>query len=272
MRRLIAFAVAAGLGVLVAGCGLGPTAGWVIHLSSIAHSKALPGVPPSGSVTVTQGPGTAVAFGRQVLQISSGDFAYLSSVSWKLAWVPVVQVPTLRGMRDTVIGTVSLQLPAAWTAPGQPSWDGGGPTLNISIDKSIPARSERGAILTLYLPIRVAVIQGGSASAAHQRLTVAVGTDVGRARWGSLRANVLEPLSGISAMRYGQYFGFSTGNGGTNRYGQQIRNWSYEGLHVHLTTTSHIAFLAGENVVVYDRGTNWGRLYMQPLLPGQQFP
>jgi hypothetical protein len=262
-------AVAAGL--WLTSCGLGPPSGWVVGNGHRRFEQALSWPVSPGAVEVTSGWDTTVLFHAFEESVPLSDLHSLQAARFVRWWIPVAVVPTVAGAHDRVFGVASIQLTSGilWASEGRTA-NGPGPTLTLPFNVAIPTESSHGATVTLLAPLHVLFLQGSTPEGRKETLAAVVG--IGRHfRWSSPRRTRPVSLTAISAMREGDWFAFSPGNGGTSNRGTQTHEADF--LHGDLQAVVRITYQVAFNianpqgVVVYDRGTNWGYLYMEPGQP-----
>lgn len=262
-------AVAAGM--WLTGCGFGSPSGWVVGDGHRPFERALSLPVPPGAVEVTSGSDTTVLFRAFEESVPLSDLHSLHADRFVRWWLPLVVVPTVKGARDRVFGVASIQLPSGifWASAGRTA-GGPGPTLSFRFNVAIPAESSHGATVTLLAPLDILLLQGSTPEGRQETLSAVVG--IGRhVRWSPPKATAPVSLTAISAMREGNWFTFSPGNGGTSNRGTQTHEADclHGDLQAVVRITYQLAFTVTnpQGVVVYDRGTNWGYLYMEPGQP-----
>jgi hypothetical protein len=261
------------LGLLVAGCGFGPSTGWVVGSGYHRSEQALAPKAPPNTVEVTSGAGTTLRFGDFSESMALSDIQSIQATRYIQWWIPIATVPTLKGTQDRVFGVATIQLPAGmfWVS-GRHTASAPGPVLTFAFNVPIPAESSHGAVTTLLAPLRVLVIRATTPQNTKETLTAVLG--VGHQfRWSQPRRIPPASLTAISSMREGNWFDFSPGNGGTSNRGRQTHevNFLHGGIQALVRIIYQLDFTVTNplGVVVYDKGSQWGDLYMEPGLVPQ---
>lgn len=257
-----------GLAVLfsVAACSWFAPAGWTVGArGTVASRGVVPEQVTGEEFTMTKGSRLVVATDHGGFSVPSAVLDRIRRITITRVWVPVLQVPTLAGTQVTVATSIHVPLPAAWQAPGVPRWSDIPWSSLVTRRVAVPPETTWGAVMTLYLPLVVATVEGAGPGMPSEVLHMALRVGHGY-RLGSLRsvAPIAPKLFCINNPPMGSHFSTMRGSRVVKGPSVQVRNWSMWGESVksvaHYTL---FVYARSVGVIVYSDNTQWRYMYLQ---------
>lgn len=252
------FILASGLGFLLAGCGLGAPGGFVLTSTGYHSVTVLPQHSSGHDIILSKGSHTQVIVDTKHITVPSANITHLDgSAIHKTWWVPLLTVPTVEGMKLTLQGYASLQLPITWSN-GHTHWNETIQTTRIQFPQQIPSKTTHGGQITLAVEVQGTIIHGTSTTAGRQTL-VLTKADVGSLRWQGLKPTTPVSRQDVIKQTIGAQAGWMAGTGGSLGWFTQSPTWTaMSSVPFRANTRYRESIVPGfqnnhDNIIMYDR-------------------